>query len=845
MEISGVRLSYQDRLLAESAARRARPEETTDLAACISAYSVHSNLANEFEQRNESLYNAKDKFQEIKGRMAEGKGRCTLKCFSLAAILTVVWGFINVRQQGNKTFFQVQNVIDLASWDKRSDFNRPFVDLVVRSGQRDSFLQSCSGPPLFSCQNRTTLNDASMILKNLNQTCLELAKLSRIVGDKEKPQRREVLQILGIGREIRDECDRFLVKLSSQTLQLEGWPELRAHVLSVNPETFTPICESIPLEQLLQVDLGLSLKELVSCFSIYGGVKGLYQLKDGAISQSRIAESRESPWGVDGEKEYVPGQETPERAIKVEKDLGTPTQVEREIEILGIQVVSGTYRQPTKEGARGTGLKEELSPGNSNNEIYQVEERPELGSPNSDIPSPPFEPLQPTASRSASETSLDNGKTLPRDEINQDKGIPVAGSSNRPIPSRNDTYVVKYTGGEQDVPRVKLTKLKLSIDDSGEEPRGDIFPETLLANQKKIPRFKRNLPPGPKPYNGGLTLTESKTHKIFKTPREFYNFKRFEERRFGNLERDGVLLFEIKNEVGMSQYEFASNPEDPKYSTQAIQGVNFLRIPPLLTTPIMQLLNSPLDQQVQERKDFKVHLGTWVRYLQKALECVGPPQPVACTLCTEGLPFVYIFYGCIDLRQHLETYHSVSVSECIELSENYEANLHKGSKERQKLKRWFGMAREVRTRLRENLKNPPPAYDPDLGENGVPWRTNVSETNSYFLPDEAVGEPSQGVRGSNAKGKGRGRRGGGIPPASDGESTPSEQKKPLLTGCVKSTLLEQDLGGGDKLTSKRVAHKQVKTSGPEPSMAEEDFDILNLHPDQTDQDEMEEDPDQN
>ena len=155
------------------------------------------------------------------------------------------------------------------------------------------------------------------------------------------------------------------------------------------------------------------------------------------------------------------------------------------------------------------------------------------------------------------------------------------------------------------------------------------------------------------------------------------------------------------------------------------------------------------------------------------------------------------------------------------------------------------MAREVRTRLRENLKNPPPAYDPDLGENGVPWLTNVSETNSYFLPDGAVGDHPQGVRGGSTKGKERGRRGGGIPPATDGESIPSGQNKPYLTGCLKSALLEQDLGGGDKLTGKRVAHKQVKTSGPEPSMAEEDFDILNLHPDQTDQDEMEEDPDQN
>ena len=148
MEISGVQLSYQHRLLAESAARRARPEETTDLVGSISAYSVHSNLATEFEQKNETLYHAKDKFQELKSRMVEGKGRCTLKCFSLSAILTLVWGFINVRQQDNKTFFQVENIINLASWDKRSDFNKPFVDLVMRSGQRDSFLQSCSGPPL-------------------------------------------------------------------------------------------------------------------------------------------------------------------------------------------------------------------------------------------------------------------------------------------------------------------------------------------------------------------------------------------------------------------------------------------------------------------------------------------------------------------------------------------------------------------------------------------------------------------------------------------------------------------------------------------------------------------------
>ena len=832
MEISGVQLSYQHRLLAESAARRARPDETTDLAASISAYSVHSNLATEFEQKNETLYHAKDKFQELKSRVVEGKGRCTLKCFSLSAILTLVWAFINVRQQDNKTFFQIENIINLASWDKRSDFNKPFVDLVMRSGQRDSFLQSCSGPPLFSCQNRTTLNDTSIVLKTLNQTCLELAKLSRIVGDKGKPQRREVLQILGIGREIRDECDSFLVKLASQTLQLEGWPILQAHVLSVNPETFTPICESIPLEQLLQVDLGLSLKELVSYFSIYGGVKGLYQLKDGAISQSRIAESRQSPWGVNEEKEYVPGQEIPEMPIKVEKDQAVPTQGEKEIEILGVQVISGTYRQPPKEGTTGSGLKEELSPGNSNNEIYQVEERSELESPNSDIPSPPFEPLQPGGSKSP-----------PGDETNQNKGTPMAGNSKGPMPPRNDTYVITRTGGTQDVPRVKLTKLKLSIDDSNEEPTWDIFPETLLANQRKIPRFRRNLPPGPK-YHGGLTLTESKTHKVFKTPREFYNFKRYEERRFGNLEKDGVLLFEVKNEVGLTHYEFALNPEDEKYSTQAEQGVNYLRISPLITTPIMQLLNSPLDQQVQERKDFKIHLGTWVRYLQKALECAGPPQPVACTLCTEGLPFVFIFYGCIDLRQHLETYHSVIVSECIELSENYKANLHKGSKERQKLKRWFGMAREVRTRLRENLKNPPPAFDPDLGENGVPWLTNVSETDSYFLPDEGVGDHPQVTKGGNTKGKERGRRGGSIAPATDGDSTPSGQKKPLLTGHLKSARLEQDPGGGDKLANKEGVSRQggVKTSGPEPSVAEEDFDILNLHPDQ---DEMEEDPDQN
>ena len=137
MEINGVPLSYQERLLGEALSQRIRSEVASDLAAnTTESYSPYADLAIEFEKKNMNLCNLKDKFRKLRNQVLEGKGRCTLRCLPLATILTIIWGFISVRQRENQNFYQIQNILDLIPSNKRIEFNKLFVDLVTQSGQK-------------------------------------------------------------------------------------------------------------------------------------------------------------------------------------------------------------------------------------------------------------------------------------------------------------------------------------------------------------------------------------------------------------------------------------------------------------------------------------------------------------------------------------------------------------------------------------------------------------------------------------------------------------------------------------------------------------------------------------
>ena len=761
MEISGVPLSYQERLLGEALAKRARSEVTSDLAAnATDTYSPYADLAAEFEKKNMNLCNLKDRFRRLRHCMLEGKGRCSLKCLPLATILTLVWGFISVRQQENQNFYQIHNIIDLVPSNKKIEFDKSFVDLVTQSGQKPYFAQSCAAAPLNSCLNKSYVQDASAIHRGLTRTCHELAKLSLLVdhqGDS-RPQRHEILEILQIGRGIRDEVDRFALIQSTQCLKVEAWPNLQAHFLSIDPQTLAPVKSCMPLEQLLQVDLNLSIQELTELFSIQNGVHGLYQVKDETISRSKIEQAKLSPWGSEMSiVEYTSEPEKVTKDIKMEAlNSMEGTHSESEIEIIG--QFTGTCVQ--EKGKRGdvTQIKRERS------EIFELNEEAETGSHNSDIPSPEFEPLEPEPLNTR---SVPEGYTLRGGLSNSDEtssmmspttSTDMAGNSknkesgdestNQIVPS----YSVKCNT-DKGSPGVKLTKVKSQPERKEGQDR-----DSLERRISKALGGQRNLPSGP-PYKGGLMLDEAtQTHKLFKTSRQFYEYKKRTE-KFGQWGKDGVLMYEVKDpEFGFCVFEYVTDPGNPIYAQQTQQGINYLRVPHELTDPFIQIYNSTVEQEPQERLDFKLDVGNWLRFIDTTLRFVDKPrQPVGCALCTRDLPFTFVFYGIYQLIGHLQTYHGVNADHCIDLS----VKLEEGSLPRggypvdpKQISKWMGLALKIRNRLRYNIRNPPRPYNPSLPDTGPPWITNDfgdPEFSEFY--DKGKG-PSQ-----NTKNKGKGKKG--------------------------------------------------------------------------------------
>ena len=832
MEINGVPLSYQERLLGEALSQRIRSEVASDLAAnTTESYSPYADLAIEFEKKNMNLCNLKDKFRKLRNQVLEGKGRCTLRCLPLATILTIIWGFISVRQRENQNFYQIQNILDLIPSNKRIEFNKSFVDLVTQSGQKPYFAQSCAAAPLNSCLNKSHVQDASAIHRNLTHTCHELAKLSLLVdhqGDC-RPQRHEILEILQIGRGIRDEVDRFALIQSTQCLKVEAWPNLQAHFLSIDPQTLSPVKSSMPLEQLLQVDLGLSIQDLTELFSIQNGVQGLYQVRDEISSISKIEQAKLSPWGsemsvAECAPETIPETERVAKNIKTEAvDPMDGVHSEDEIEVIG--QFTGTCVQERNKGGDVTRVKKEKF------EIFECSEEPEVGSHNFEIPSPEFEPLdtEPRNPRSVPEGSSvsssltnsdetpsmmspssstdvagnsnqDKGKTSERKPVNKNKDA-SGESTNHALPS----YVVRCHSNKGS-PGVKFTKLKLQPEWKKRQDRSpfDRRISQVLAGQ-------RNIPSGPV-YEGGLMLDEAtKTHKLFKTSRQFFEHKK-RTGEFGQWGKDGVLMHEVKDpESGFCVFEYVTDPGNPIYGQQTQQGVNYLRVPHELTDPFIQIYNSTIEQKPQERLDFKLNVGNWVRFVDTTLRFVEKPrQPVGCALCTRDLPFTFIFYGIYQLKGHLKTYHNVDADQCIDLSVKLEGGtLPRGGYpvEPKQITKWMGLALKIRNRLRDNIRNPPRPYNPSLPDSGPPWITNDFGDPEFSDFHDRGRETSQ-----RSKNKGKGRKGKSRSREKSSQRTPSA---------------DHDVSSSN-VPDIRLPEYQVDPNNESPS------DILDLHPSEED-----------
>ena len=91
MEIGGVPLTFQEQLLGEALARKVRSEVTNELTAITTdSYSPHADFSAEFEKKNMNLCQLKDRFHQLRNRVLEEKGRCTLKCLSLADLWSLV-----------------------------------------------------------------------------------------------------------------------------------------------------------------------------------------------------------------------------------------------------------------------------------------------------------------------------------------------------------------------------------------------------------------------------------------------------------------------------------------------------------------------------------------------------------------------------------------------------------------------------------------------------------------------------------------------------------------------------------------------------------------------------------
>ena len=795
MEIGGVPLTFQEQLLGEALAKKVRSEVTNELTAITTdSYSPHADFSAEFEKKNMNLCQLKDRFHQLRNRVLEEKGRCTLKCLSLASILTIIWGFISVRQQQNQNFYQIQNILDLVPTNKKIEFNKSFVDLVTQSGQKPYFAQSCAGAPLHSCLNRANVQDACAIHRSLTQTCHELAKLSLLVDHHggSRPQRYEILEILQIGRGIRDEVDRFTLIQSTQCIKVEAWPNLQGHFLSIDPQTLAPVQNTIPLEQLLQVDLSLSIQDLTELFSIQNGVQGLYRVRDEATSRSKIEQAKFSPWGSDmSVNEYTPGPEKVPEGIKTEiLDSLEEPHVEKEIEIIG--QVTGTCAQEKGTRCDVIQLKREKS------EIFQLNEGVDAESLNSgEIPSPEFEPLEPLNPRPIAEGMRDNlvspdetpsmtSSRMSSDmagDSNQSREKTVAevsagpskgnkGSGEEPTGHMTPSYAVKCN--TEGSPGVKFTKLRVQPDHISEKEKQE---KLLRKKINKILGGQRNIPPGP-PYEGGLMMDEATAkgprdrgggHKVFKTSREYYEYKK-RVGEFGLWEKDGVLMYEVKDpSSGYTVFEYVTDPENPIFTQQTQQGVNYLRVPHGLTDPFIQIYNSTIIQNPQERLDFKINVGNWVRFVDTTLRFVGKPhQPISCALCTRDLPFNFIFYGIYDLVGHLQTYHEIDVELCKDLSTKLENGiLPRGgySVEPRQISKWMTLALEIRDRLRYNIRNPPRPYDPRLLDTGPPWITNNFGDQDFFLSNQSPShKPKPKNKGKGKRSKSQGRSNQGLIP---------------------------------------------------------------------------------
>ena len=182
MEIGGVRLKFSDRLLAEAAAEKAQRGEAVegDVAQLINPFSIHSNLEEEFEQRSQGLATIKSHYLDLKGMVSEGRTKCSLRCFPLTAVISLVWGnlahaYTPGGQNGSKDLSRVFTPEELCEHKEKEKFNRSLIDVMVHQAMKGvpRFYQSCGAPPLNSCLNRDTVSRVSKILGDLNKTCSE------------------------------------------------------------------------------------------------------------------------------------------------------------------------------------------------------------------------------------------------------------------------------------------------------------------------------------------------------------------------------------------------------------------------------------------------------------------------------------------------------------------------------------------------------------------------------------------------------------------------------------------------------------------------------------------------